>query len=168
MVLVCLVGAESAGSLMDAPHHPGPAELVGDFLGSSHEILPGKLWQTSAVGALIESLGSDEPTYVISCIHGPEPPGLAGFLRFPFEDKADMPNVAALRAVGEMGARWMRLGRVIVHCLAGNNRSGLVCGEILHADCPGGLDGDGIVEIIQAANPHALYNETFRKYLESL
>jgi hypothetical protein len=149
--------------------NPTPVALIKDFLSASHEIIPGKLYQSSALGELRQSLHHDGPLYVISCIDSPEPPGLTGFLRFPFEDGPKLPDSKILMSIGLLGATWLLSGKVVVHCLAGNNRSGLLIGTILYAfpskDWP---DGPAIVRKIQSANPDALYNDTFRHYLESM
>jgi hypothetical protein len=147
--------------------------LTRDFLANAHEPIPGLgLWQTSVMGDFRIALGSERPISVISCIECPEPPGLAALCRFPFEDAPLLPNMGMAWGVAHFGHRALPHGPLVVHCLAGNNRSGLLAGMVLYLGNHG--NGRQVVELIQRANPHALCaasgpgGETFRGFLEGL
>lgn len=141
-----------------------PFDHLKDFLANSHEILPGSLWQTSWLGEFSDVPEGVRP-YVISLVDTPERGDLAGFVRWPFDDAPILPDMSIAWAIARLGAVWLRKGPLIVHCLEGNNRSGLLCGMVLIALGDGGAEA---VRRIHAANPDALYNDTFRQFLEGI
>ena len=95
----------------------------------------------------------------------PTTPGQCLYVYFPIAD-AQLPDLAKLRAVAELGAALVRAGhRVLAHCGLGFNRSALVGGLILHLL---GMPGPLAVARIQQRRPGALYNEHFATYLLSL
>lgn len=145
---------------------------IADFLANSHEIIPGTLWQTSWLGEF-KDVPEDRRPYVISLVDTPDGGGLSGFLRWPFDDKPELPDMSIAWPVARVGSAWTCRGPVIVHCLEGNNRSGLICGMLLSNGIqingePVKFSGLAAVQQIRMANPHALYNETFRQFLESI
>ncbi|HLJ75351.1 MAG TPA: hypothetical protein VKU62_12245 [Thermoanaerobaculia bacterium] len=95
----------------------------------------------------------------------PSTPEGCVYVYFPIYD-AELPNLARLDAIGNLGAQLIRSGhRVLSHCGMGFNRSALVAGVILNKL---GANGNEIVERIRERRPGALFNEVFAKYLESL
>jgi protein-tyrosine phosphatase len=83
---------------------------------------------------------------------------------WPIKDEPVLPNLRELEAVASFAARCVRDGhRVLTHCTAGYNRSGLVnavvlC-QLLH------VNGKTALDIVRAARPGAVYNPVFEKYL---
>jgi hypothetical protein len=87
------------------------------------------------------------------------------YVYFPIRDGA-LPDVAALAALGRMGADLHRAGwRLLVHCGMGLNRSALLAGVILHAL---GWDGPDAVARLQQRRQGALFNEEFERYVRGL
>ena len=86
-------------------------------------------------------------------------------LYFPIFDE-DLPNLAKLDAVGDLGARIVQAGhRVLSHCGMGFNRSALVAGVILNKL---GMPGPDVVQRLRQRRPGALFNDCFAEYLGSL
>lgn len=141
---------------------------LGDFFAGCHEIVPGKLWQTSALGEYRALMAGPGPWAVISLIslselslENHEP-----LLEWPIVD-GDLPDMAVASIVADFGAAWIENhGQLIVHCLEGNNRSGMICGLVMHRLGMG--SGSEILAKIKAANPDALYNALFANYIASL
>jgi hypothetical protein len=87
------------------------------------------------------------------------------YIYFPIFDE-DLPNLAKLNAVADMGAGLIRSGhRVLSHCGMGYNRSALVAGLILVRL---GVPGSVAVSRLRSCRPGALFNEVFAAHLESL
>jgi protein-tyrosine phosphatase len=87
------------------------------------------------------------------------------YIYFPIFDE-DLPNLAKLQAIGDLGARIITSGhRVLSHCGMGFNRSALVAGVILNKL---GMAGPDAVRRLRERRPGALFNECFAAYLESL
>jgi len=87
------------------------------------------------------------------------------YVYFPIYDE-DLPNIAKLNAVADLGAELIRSGhRVLSHCGMGFNRSALVAGLIL---CRLGMAGPETVKRLRAVRPGALFNEVFAAHLESI
>jgi protein-tyrosine phosphatase len=80
-------------------------------------------------------------------------------------DDGPLPDLSILYGVGKLISFWVLAGRkVLVHCGAGINRSGLVTGVALLSL---GYDGSGAVTQIQSKRPGALQNRVFKDYLNS-
>lgn len=95
----------------------------------------------------------------------PTVPNQVLYVYFPIQDE-DLPDLAKLHAIASLAARLLREGhKVLSHCGMGFNRSALVAGLVLVAL---GMPGIDAVARLQARRPGALFNETFRTYLESL
>jgi len=87
------------------------------------------------------------------------------YVYFPIYDE-DLPNLAKLNAVADMGAGLIRSGhRVLSHCGMGFNRSALVAGLILLRL---GMSGSEAVRRLRGCRPGALFNDVFAAHLESL
>lgn len=134
------------------------------------EIVPG-LYQSSAIRwpwdkSKVKVLGID----VVIDLSGQFDPSmdwLAAYLYWPIEDKAYLPILWDLETVAEWGS-WMlwRSGhKVLVHCTAGYNRSGLVNGVILWKH---GISGGEALRLIRQARPGALNNPTFAAHIATL
>ena len=96
----------------------------------------------------------------------PYDPSLISYLFWPIEDCATLPDLDELKAVAMFGlAYWKKGLKVLTHCAAGLNRSGLVNGRILVAS---GMSGINVVNLIQQQRPGALNNQVFANYLKSL
>ncbi|MFO1423950.1 MAG: hypothetical protein U1F70_09905 [Candidatus Competibacteraceae bacterium] len=88
------------------------------------------------------------------------------YLFFPFDDVEQLPDVQNLHAIGELGASLIRRNkRVLSHCGMGHNRSALVAGMILFYL---GFPKEAIVTRIQQRRVGALYNKSYRRFLENL
>lgn len=84
--------------------------------------------------------------------------GLAVFL--PLADRDEAPDAELLAAVVALAAELVRAGkRVLVHCAAGVNRSGLVAAMILIRL---GLSPSEALGRLRAVVPEALNNQTFQ------
>jgi len=87
------------------------------------------------------------------------------YVYFPIFDE-NLPNLARLDAVGDLGAHLIRRGhRILSHCGMGFNRSALVAGVILKKL---GFPGPEIVQRLRERRPGALFNDVFAAYLQSL
>ena len=87
------------------------------------------------------------------------------YIYFPIYDE-ELPNLAKLNAVADLGARLIRSGhRVLSHCGMGFNRSALVAGLILFRL---GMTGPEAVKRLRDRRQGALFNEVFAAHLESL
>src|SRR5258708_2637638 len=98
---------------------------IKDLLVGCHEITR-QLWQTSALGEL--QLPWHEGRWAtISLVETPEPvSGGAVLLRWPIID-GELPDLTIADMLADFGANWISSGnRLCVHCLEGNNRSGLM------------------------------------------
>jgi hypothetical protein len=86
------------------------------------------------------------------------------YVYFPFQDSDEqLPNLAKLQAIAELGASLVREGhRVLTHCGMGLNRSGLMAGLILTSL---GMPGPAAIDRIRERRPGALYNDRFAEYL---
>jgi protein-tyrosine phosphatase len=98
--------------------------------------------------------------------HGiPTMPNSILYLYFPIHDE-ELPNLAKLNAIGEMGASLIRGGhRILSHCGMGFNRSALVAGLIMQRL---GMPGSQVVTTIRERRAGALFNENFARFLEEL
>ena len=95
----------------------------------------------------------------------PTVPNHVLYVYFPIYDE-DLPNLAKLNAVADMGAGLIRSGhRVLSHCGMGFNRSALVAGLILLRL---GMSGSEAVRRLRGCRPGALFNDVFAAHLESL
>lgn len=95
----------------------------------------------------------------------PTCPNQCLYIYFPIFDE-DLPNLAKLDAVADLGARIVVSGhRVLSHCGMGYNRSALVAGVILNKL---GMPGPDVVQRLRERRPGALFNDCFAEYLASL
>ena len=95
----------------------------------------------------------------------PTVPNQCLYIYFPIFDE-DLPNLAKLHAIGDLGANIMKAGhRVLSHCGLRFNRSALVAGLILYKL---GMPGPDVVERLRERRPGALFNDCFADYLRSL
>ena len=95
----------------------------------------------------------------------PTVPNHVLYVYFPIYDE-ELPNLAKLNAVADMGAGLIRSGhRVLAHCGMGFNRSALVAGLILLRL---GVSGPDAVLRLRSCRPGALFNSVFAAHLESL
>ena len=122
-----------------------------------HEIVPG-LWQS----------GSPEPGEhwdAIFDLHGTAPPleDVELYVHWLIED-GPAPDFATLVAMADLVADLRAAGkRVLIHCAAGINRSGLLSAASL---IRGGTDPDEAVRLVRAARTHALNNPNFVEMLQ--
>lgn len=111
---------------------------------------------------------------IVLCAHGLQPPGHhflgARVVRAPFHDnmrelapdQLEIASRAARHVVMEHQAGY----RVLITCVMGQNRSALVAGIALHY--LGAGTGAQIVRVLQRRRPGSLFNDQFRRHLESL
>ena len=96
----------------------------------------------------------------------PEVPNSVVYLFWPIDDRPELPDLALLRAIANLGAFLLQQGhKVLCQCGMGQNRSALVAGMILAHQ---GLTGTEVVDLICRQREGALYNRVFRSYLLSL
>jgi len=134
------------------------------------EIAPG-LFQSSAIRwpwdkEKVKAKGID----VVIDLSGQFDPSmdwLTAYLYWPIKDEAKLPPVRELHDVAEFASRmlWTDGHRVLIHCTAGFNRSGLVNGVILNVH---GISGAEALRMIRQARPGALSNPTFATYVVTL
>jgi protein-tyrosine phosphatase len=121
-------------------------------MGNLHEMLPGKLWQGSIVDAL-----SAPADIVLSCTAASEVTIARQRLVhifFPFEDKAELPDMDVAGHLGSFLAEEIHAGRtVIVNCDLGHNRSALMVAMALWA--MGIAHGQALVDYVRVRNPRA-------------
>ncbi|MGH9441752.1 MAG: protein-tyrosine phosphatase family protein [Thermoanaerobaculia bacterium] len=87
------------------------------------------------------------------------------YVYFPIYDE-ELPDLACLNAVGELGASLIRGGvPLLSHCGMGFNRSALIAGVILNKL---GMPGPDVVRAIRSRRKGALFNDVFANYLEGL
>lgn len=86
----------------------------------------------------------------------------------PLSDgKLSADSIPTLKRLVQIGCNEIRSGgRVLTHCAAGINRSGLVSALIVRELL--GCNGTDAVDIVRAGRPRALSNEHFVLFLESL
>jgi protein-tyrosine phosphatase len=88
------------------------------------------------------------------------------YVYWPIED-GPMPNPSTVRSIASFTARLLaENSKVLVHCRAGHNRSGLICARTLIEQ---GVDPDKAIEQVRAkrGDGHALENEAFVQWLRS-
>jgi len=133
------------------------------------EIMPG-LFQSSSIRwpwdkTRVKALGIE----VVIDLQGgfdTSMPWLKAYLYWPIEDEPYLPNLAVLDDVATWGMRmWDANWKVLVHCTAGYNRSGLVNAVILNKH---GISGLEALRIIRQVRPGALSNLTFKDYVITL
>ena len=95
----------------------------------------------------------------------PKAPNHVLYIYFPIFDE-DLPDLAKLDAVAQLGARLIRSGQTVLsHCGMGFNRSALLAGLILvHL----GMTGEEAFSHLRSCRPGALFNDVFADYLRSL
>jgi protein-tyrosine phosphatase len=86
------------------------------------------------------------------------------YLYWPIED-GPMPEPGVVRSIASFTARLLAEGnKVLVHCQAGHNRSGLICARTLIEQ---GADPEEAIARVRAkrGDGHALENENFVQWL---
>ena len=138
-----------------------------------YELLPGRLYQSGLPAAeSIEAHLQNAPAMdvVIDLTGVLDPFSCANpiYIAVPLEDAPQLPSdMPGLWTLAAAAADWIAEGRrVLVHCVAGINRSSLVNGMILFR--AGFGDGPAIVSHIRQCRPGALMNATFAAFLETL
>ncbi|MDF2977965.1 MAG: putative protein phosphatase [Actinomycetospora sp.] len=145
----------STGGLTDDGYVP--AHLRGDLDDEPppwppHEIVPG-LWQS----------GSPEPGEhwdAVIDLHGSAPPldDVEFYVHWLIED-GPAPAFTTLRSLADLVDDLRQDGkRVLIHCAAGINRSGLLSAAAL---IRGGHDPDEAIELVRRARTGALNNPNF-------
>lgn len=88
------------------------------------------------------------------------------YINHPLSDGQVVP-VECYKFVASEVARHINTGQcVLVHCIAGRNRSGLVCGLVVRQIQR--VSGADALEIVRRVRPSALVNPVFEQYLRSL
>jgi hypothetical protein len=91
---------------------------------------------------------------------------LDSYLYWPIGDLPWLPDLNSLFCKAAFGAHCLNANqKVLVHCKAGLNRSGLVCGRIMSVM---GWKGPEILKVINEKIPGALWNPIFREYVRGL
>jgi protein-tyrosine phosphatase len=123
------------------------------------EIVPG-LWQS----------GSPQPSEhwdAVIDLHGDAPPleDVEFYVHWLIED-GPAPDPSTLAALADLVCDLRKAGkRVLVHCAAGINRSGLLAAASLIRE---GYDADDAIETVRAARTGALNNPEFVKALRAM
>lgn len=129
-----------------------------------------RLWIGSAPDA-DKDLGACGFDTVVLCAEEYQPRGAFGSARVlhaGFDDAQMDARTAhvAMRAAEEVARRWRRGERVLVTCMAGRNRSGLV--SALALCLIGGVSGKQALRHVQMMRPTSLANPDFAKFLTTL
>lgn len=134
------------------------------------EIVPG-LYQSSSIRwpwdkKKIENLGI-EVVIDLSGRFDTSMPWLKAYLYWPIKDEPQLPHSGELWTVSRWGAEmlWSLGYKVLTHCTAGFNRSGLVNATILNVH---GISGGEALRIIRMARPGALSNPVFADFVATL
>jgi protein-tyrosine phosphatase len=132
-------------------------------------IIPGKLYQSGDVRTHPERLEKEGITAVLNLSYYGDPPSVVDSVEYVHWgiDDGPLPDLKKLHAHVAVVVMWVRMGeKVLVHCDAGLNRSGLVNAlavrELL------GLSGTQAVAHVRICRQWALCNDTFVHYIESL
>lgn len=80
-----------------------------------------------------------------------------------FEDIGVLPDPLYLHGLADMVNTFRKLGPTLVHCQAGLNRSGLICGLALVKS--GVKPAEAIAHMRAIRSREVLYNNTFREWL---
>jgi protein-tyrosine phosphatase len=72
----------------------------------------------------------------------------------------------AVRAAGEVARDFLKGRRILVSCMQGRNRSGLVTALALTKIY--GMSGEKALALVQARVPRSLTNQSFRRFLRAL
>lgn len=133
-----------------------------------HAIIEGRLYQSGRLAGDEPALAAAGITLVVS-MWGPElrqAPGIR-YLHRPIGDGKRIDPVLldfiSEQVADELGTPG---GRVLVHCHAGRNRSGLV--TALAARRVLGISGREALALVRERRPNAVANEAFATYLEGL
>lgn len=129
-----------------------------------------RFWIGSAPSA-DKDLGACGFDTVVLCAEEYQPRkafGSASTVHAGFDDAKIDPRTVyvATRAAEEVARRWRRGERVLVTCMAGRNRSGLVSALALKR--LGGMSGHKALRHVQAMRPNALSNPDFAQFLSTL
>lgn len=116
-------------------------------------------------------LSQNRITTVICTVHSHADPDLSNlssleYLIKPLPDGARVPEEAALEIVNLILCRIRLRQRVLVHCIAGRNRSGLIATLVLRSWF--NLDGKTALSRLRTVRPGAVANPVFETYLEGL
>jgi len=133
-----------------------------------YEVLQGKVWQASLIGELHSAAKHHGFTALIE-LDGwlPDPKFCELEVSWPIDDCDELPDMEAGMRVARTGAGWVQSGeRLVITCLGGMNRSGLVCGLVLWELGVG--SGEEIFQMIKDANPDALWRHCFKQHIRSL
>jgi protein-tyrosine phosphatase len=136
------------------------------------EIIPNHLWQgawPADLGVVVEQLRLDLVVNLEFTQHDPLSQGNFSFetIWFPMHDSDTLPELPELHGICRCVTERIRRGeRVLVHCAAGLNRSGLVTALVVRDYY--GIEGSAAVDIVRSKRPWALSNITFAEYVASL
>ena len=135
------------------------------------EILPGKLWQSSMIQRWSD-LDNIKPDVVVDCagLDTVIPNYTQGLFDYICIGMTDGPLPTDMTRFKEVAAcatsAILHGGKVLTHCAAGINRSGLMSGQIIYN--LGLAKGQQIIDLIRAARPESLQNADFCQYLREL
>lgn len=139
------------------------------------EIIPGKLYTRGRFDrhskeTKLKSLREQGIGIVVNLIKrfdedlaGPD--GLE-YYSLPIADGEDWDQAMVLALSYRMAERIREGQRILVHCNAGRNRSGLVCALIVRELW--GISGSEALEYVRKKRPRAVDNPHFEEYLRSL
>lgn len=139
------------------PVLPGQLYLSGSFKSNSQE-------------AKLNALRAEGISTVICTLHRDDPDlrqqrGLE-YIVMPVPDGKEVPELQYHAAVEIVLERLQVNRRVLVHCLAGRNRSGLICGLVIRQIR--GVTGKKALTLLRIVRPTALVNPVFEAYLKGL
>jgi len=135
--------------------------------------IDGRLWQGSApLGARDRGIVSEQFDVLVLAAEEFQPtatefPGMH-VVHAPFRDEPITPEAMAIamRAARIVARRLIRGDRVLVTCLAGWNRSGLISALSLREAT--GASGKTVADVVQSRRPNALINGSFLRTLHRL
>jgi protein-tyrosine phosphatase len=147
-------------------------EHVLGALDGPTEMIPGCLWQgpwPDDLNLIVEKLRLDLIVNLEFAQHDPFRQSSRPFdtIWFPIHDSNRLPELRKLHRVSGCVTERIKAGqRVLVHCAAGLNRSGLVTALVVRQYY--GINGASAVDLLRSKRPWALCNPTFAEYVASL
>jgi protein-tyrosine phosphatase len=133
-------------------------------------IIPNLLWQSGEMRDHPERIEENKIDVILNLSYYPDPEkiqrSVSEYLQWGFDD-GRLPDLEQLWRTVNWVCGALRAGRrVLVHCDAGLNRSGLVCALVVRV--LRGLGGAYAVELVRICRGKwALCNETFVTYIKS-
>jgi hypothetical protein len=144
--------------------------IIGELIALAegiHELLPGQLFQGSTLSAWGELFYHLPHPFVLNLIEISDMPGpKEGYIHWPIVD-GPLPDTSMAWSIARFLSELIDQGKqVVIHCLAGVNRSSLLAAMVMYVRKVG--TGSEIMAQIRGINPEAFSNDTFAHFIENL